>query len=401
MIISDLLAGRQGTRTSELQRLLRAFGRQRDPTEEKRGQLGRGPSTLNAVRGVQQEVGLDPTGLAEQIFRARLQASQVAPPQGGPPGAFIVEGPVTDLSVEPLVGAKFILSFVERSAPQPVTQSITHSRGFHRVTWAPAIKHILIALMAAMCMFSIDASAQKCERRAITTAVADVYENPPRYTTGVGWQGRRITGLPRGTQLYICAEQNVDFGFSSKLFYQIAYKTDKWKYGWILADQIKLAWSELRESDVASRVALITAAFADAPPAPTPQKPEWQIGAAPPVPAAGVENGSAPSAAENALVSWSNLGALYGPLFLAMLLGMVAKGLMDCLNAATKAALREHLRTGFSAILVSPIVFLGFLNAGQFSASTQAFVVLSLMAFQNGFFWQTVLKREEQNTPAK
>jgi hypothetical protein len=228
----------------------------------------------------------------------------------------------------------------------------------------------------------------------MTTAVADVYENPPRYTTGVGWQGRRIAELPVGSQLYICTEQNVDFGFSTKVFYQIAYKTDKWKYGWILADLIKMVRGGFLEMDFASRYALITGAFADEPPASTAQATEWKLGAAPPVPGARVETASAPPPAEAASMSWNNLGALYGPLFAAMLLGMVAKGVMDCLNAATRAALKEHLRTGFSAVLVSPIVFLGFLNAGQFSASTQAFVVLSLLAFQNGFFWQTVLKRE-------
>ncbi len=46
------------------------------------------------------------------------------------------------------------------------------------------------------------------------------------------------------------------------------------------------------------------------------------------------------------------------------------------------------------AVLVSPIVFLGFLTAGQFGSSKQTFLLLSLLAFQNGFFWQTVLKRD-------
>jgi len=259
---------------------------------------------------------------------------------------------------------------------------------------SPTIRHYFVALVAVSTLNSFDVDAQNCERRAITTGVADVFENPPHYMTGVGWQGRRMTGLPIGTQVYICAEQNVDFGFSSKVFYQIAFKTDKWKYGWILADQIKMVRHGFVETDIASRYVLISGALADEPPAPVPQEVQWHLGEAPPVPVAGVESGSAPSSAESAPVSLSNLGTLYGPLFVAMLLGMLAKGVMDCLNATTKAALKEHLRAGFSAILVSPIVFLGFLNAGQFSASTQAFVVLSLLAFQNGFFWQTVLKRD-------
>jgi hypothetical protein len=89
------------------------------------------------------------------------------------------------------------------------------------------------------------------------------------------------------------------------------------------------------------------------------------------------------------------LWTLYGPLFLAMLLGMTAKGLVDYLDASgDTSTLWEHSRNAFVAVLVSPIVFLGFLTAGQFSTSTQTFLVLSLLAFQNGFFWQSVLKRE-------
>ena len=49
--------------------------------------------------------------------------------------------------------------------------------------------------------------------------------------------------------------------------------------------------------------------------------------------------------------------------------------------------------SGAMAIVVSPIVFLGFITAGQFNSSSQTFLVLALFAFQNGFFWQTVLKR--------
>ena len=80
-----------------------------------------------------------------------------------------------------------------------------------------------------------------------------------------------------------------------------------------------------------------------------------------------------------------------------MLFGMIAKAVVDYLDApGSKHALREHSRNALVAVLVSPIVFLGFLTAGQFSASTQTFIVLWLLAFQNGFFWQTVLKRERE-----
>jgi hypothetical protein len=95
-------------------------------------------------------------------------------------------------------------------------------------------------------------------------------------------------------------------------------------------------------------------------------------------------------------VPLSDLGMLYWPLFVAMLLGMIAKAGVDLLDAPDKSLKKEHLRNAVVAVLVSPIVFLGFLSAGQFSASPQTFIVLWLLAFQNGFFWQTVLKRNVQ-----
>lgn len=84
------------------------------------------------------------------------------------------------------------------------------------------------------------------------------------------------------------------------------------------------------------------------------------------------------------------------PLFVAMLLGMIVKAGVDLLDAPDKSLKKDPLRNAVVAVLVSPIVFLGFLNVGQFSASPQTFIVLWLLAFQNGFFWQTVLKRNVQ-----
>ncbi len=80
-----------------------------------------------------------------------------------------------------------------------------------------------------------------------------------------------------------------------------------------------------------------------------------------------------------------------------MVLGMLAKAIFDALDEH-KPSWLEHLRHGAMAIVVSPMVFLGFITAGQFSGNSQTFLVLALFAFQNGFFWQTVLTR---NGPVK
>ena len=96
-------------------------------------------------------------------------------------------------------------------------------------------------------------------------------------------------------------------------------------------------------------------------------------------------------------IAWGDLLKLYAPFFVAMLIGMVAKTIVDYLDAWDKTAIWVHLRNGMTSVLVSPIVFLGFLTAGQFGTSKQTFIVLSLLAFQNGFFWQTILRKDQRS----
>lgn len=241
---------------------------------------------------------------------------------------------------------------------------------------------------AILLVLSSVADAQKCDQRGVVASATDVYERVPQFVTGRGWQGNRIASLPPSTQVYVCAERSADFGLSSKVWLQIAFKNSRggkgeWAYGWILKEAVTAARIEPGYS-------LFRVAFADDAPAGG-RKVEWDLGAPPPAPPAadsgqGVQGGGS--------TSLGDLTVLYAPLFIAMLLGMVAKTAVDCLDSANrKGALIEHIRNGSIAILVSPIVFLGFLQAGEFGASTQAFLVLWLLAFQNGFFWQTVLKR--------
>ena len=119
----------------------------------------------------------------------------------------------------------------------------------------------------------------------------------------------------------------------------------------------------------------------------------WTLGEPPPAPASQSVSNLAPTGDNTSSASLSEQLKLYGPLFVAMLIGMIAKGMVDWLDTSDSAVLKMHLRNACVAFFVSPIVFLGFLSAGQFSTSNQTFLVLCLLAFQNGFFWQTVLKR--------
>src|SRR6266496_583190 len=73
-------------------------------------------------------------------------------------------------------------------------------------------------------------------------------------------------------------------------------------------------------------------------------------------------------------------------IFLAMVLGIVAKELWD--NLHTTGAFSLNITRIASALIVAPLVFAGFYQ--QFKRRGLSLPVLAL-AFQNGFFWRTVL----------
>jgi hypothetical protein len=250
-----------------------------------------------------------------------------------------------------------------------------------------------ITLIAALLLIPSALSAQKCDERALIISDAQVYEHPPRFITGQGWQGKPIAYLSKDTQVYICNERDVEFGFSTKVWVQIAFRQSQWRYGWVSGDKIERWTVSQRQIDKGKGYSLIPAAFADEPEISKPKASSWTLGDPPDLPE--VKSGLRISGPEEGAGSTDlgDMSVLYAPLFIAMLLGMIAKAAVDWLDTPDRSALQEHLRSALIAFLVSPIVFLGFLSAGQFSASKQTFIVLWLLAFQNGFFWQTVLKR--------
>jgi hypothetical protein len=78
-----------------------------------------------------------------------------------------------------------------------------------------------------------------CTRRAVLVEQHDVWEQIPRFQTGVGWVGTVVAFLPRDTQLFICSERDAEFGLSTKRWFQIAFREhDTWGYGWTEADDV-------------------------------------------------------------------------------------------------------------------------------------------------------------------
>lgn len=287
------------------------------------------------------------------------------------------------------------------------------------------------ALLAGLLMLS-PVRAQTCAQKAELISSAEVYRDLPRYVTGLGWQGVRTDSLPSNAVVWVCQDRAVDFGFASKTWSQIGYRAPgpdaPWRFGWILKAQWRPAPrnpsrpsraeggiqpatypAKHISTNRAPAKTNLTEAQPAVPPDTAPKAaPDAPLDAAPDTPQnlpPATDNADTPptlpanKSSSGALLdtqpesaSLSEQIVLYGPLFLAMLLGMLAKALFDLLDD-TKPSWREHLRHGAMAIVISPVVFLGFITAGQFNSSSQTFLVLALFAFQNGFFWQTVLKR--------
>jgi hypothetical protein len=100
------------------------------------------------------------------------------------------------------------------------------------------------ALLGAGALLApLGAYAQECTARAITSSTAEVYQSPPRYATGVGWQGVQIERLSSGVALFVCRELNLDFGFSTRTWVQIGYRSagGDWRFGWISKETVRMA----------------------------------------------------------------------------------------------------------------------------------------------------------------
>ena len=87
-------------------------------------------------------------------------------------------------------------------------------------------------------------------------------------------------------------------------------------------------------------------------------------------------------------------------LYVTMLIGILAKGLHDLFDN-DKVGIREVLRLVWrsrefrKAMLVSPLVYFGVYKIAQHQSDT---LVAILLAFQNGFFWQSVMQGNQRGS---
>lgn len=220
---------------------------------------------------------------------------------------------------------------------------------------------LLLALVAA------PSALAQCAGSARTTMPATVYDRPPAFSTGAGWQyGGALMTLPANSEVRVCESAAIGLFADKKKWLRIDLGGGR--SGWIFAGGTTLAAARPPARSGAG-FSLVSSAMAAE---------------------AAVPNGL-PGFGERKMI----LVAL-----LCVLLGMLGKLVFDEAEASPTFSWRECLQTRkyIKAFVAAPLALVAFLNLGNFSFSNEVAVVVSwCMAFQNGFFWQTLLpaaKRE-------
>lgn len=235
------------------------------------------------------------------------------------------------------------------------------------------------------------ATAQDCKGSAIVTRETPVYAQPATaFNTASGWvYGQPVAVLRTKVKVSVCSERTVRFGLISQSWTQIAYWNGKsWQYGWVVSDSIHAAIDQPSAwlASLAGLTFLVPSAYAQ--PQVITESPPTSAGAPPPPPAFSLTGGAAN-------VSDSMVETFYGVLFTCMILGMFAKILFDTLTEKKGVQWKARARAAVLPILVSPIVFLGIMqaaNADQ-ALTLASFLAVACSAFQNGFFWHAILDR--------
>src|SRR5262245_42183519 len=194
-----------------------------------------------------------------------------------------------------------------------------------------------------------------CDKPAITSKNATVYDDVPQFYTGQGWvMGKKVKDLSKGSQIWICAERTVGFLVGRKPWLQISEGKDRPPIGWIFGEDADKSASRSNPS-----LSLIPTAEAQ-----------------------DIKNASPVPAPANPVAVLS---------FFAMVLGMMAKELFDR-AMGTRLKMKSYLRRLLPALVISPVVFSAMLQANIPIPDNKGLAALLAWAFQNGFFWQSLVK---------
>ncbi len=235
-------------------------------------------------------------------------------------------------------------------------------------------------------------AAQECRRAGTLTAPLEVFDRPPTFSTAQGTtQGTRIAVLGRDSTIYLCRQITVGFGVATSTWSQISYYTPSgWKFGWALAENIKLG---ARRETIRIVVAFGSVAEAAAESLPTPVvAPAPPENALPPPP-------PAPPGSVTPAGKFSVEVQLWTYLLIALVLGIFGQTVIDIMGRSGEVSQREIWRRALTALIYAPIVFLALLQTTELDIATnKQLLVIVLLAFQSGFFWQKVFERSKAAT---
>jgi hypothetical protein len=269
------------------------------------------------------------------------------------------------------------------------------------------------------------AGAAACDRPAVTVRRTTAYRTPPTFVTGRGLVfGEAWGALPANLRVFVCGSTKTGFGFSTQTWTQIAYFTEQraGRFGWVPEADLRLAGAPRTAGGGEARAVTLLAIArpAHAGPGPSPATglgtrsgPRQEPDAAPAGDVPRVPRGVAPppdrtpppppappqTMGGGGVEQEGPLAEFYVWSFVAVIVGMAARVGQDTLESEKGKNFRTIAREMLTPLFVSPIVFLGFMQTAKVIVTDlQGYIVLLLLAFQSGFFWQTVINARKPKT---
>ena len=218
----------------------------------------------------------------------------------------------------------------------------------------------------------------QCTREVTTKTATQVYDSVPTFYSASGWKlGNLVETVPANTRVAICEEATVGLFAGKKLWYKISFGNAR--SGWISADQL-LAGAPVQDHGL--RIEFISSAYAD-----------------------DTTDSTTGTTSTPGIPDYGHTLLIVAALFF-VLLGIVGKVVFDAVDNSSEPSLRAcvQLKKFVKALIAAPLAFMAFLNLADFAFTSEvAVAVFFCMAFQNGFFWQTLVPTQShpQKLPAQ
>lgn len=231
-------------------------------------------------------------------------------------------------------------------------------------------RHLCTTLFAVLLAGASTWASAQCHQTATTTSDTTVHSSEPAFSTAGGWQlAEVIATLPAGTQVSVCEHKDIGlFGIGTRTWLRIQF--DGGRSGWVFKGNTNLA--AVAPASPGFRFSLISEAVA-------------------------AESTSPGNGLPSDALPGSGLGRWLFLMIAALcvLLGIIGKLIYDGVgdtprpNPIWRCVKIENC---IKAVIAAPLALTAFLQIGDFTLKSETATLVCLcMAFQNGFFWQTLL----------